>query len=334
MEEFLLMSRSGDGPHRRELPVAANIGLALTHLTVMLYQFLVLPLWLLPRDVAWAWTLLPLAFLSNPFWSLIHECIHDLFHPNPSINAFFGRVAGVLFGAPFRILRLSHLLHHKLNRTPVEATELYDATKISRLRAILGYYCQILGGLYLLEVLSGPLFLLPRAWLRSFAGRFIGAESVSGMLMQAWTRDESIREIRTDAAVILSCLGLSLWCYGENWPLLVGVLAMRGFLISFLDNVYHYHTPVNDILFASNLWLPAPCAKLLLHFNLHGVHHQNPALPWNRLAAVFRDQAAIYHGNYLATAAIQLNGPLELQELGVQGSTVQKFNVPPPTLNR
>jgi fatty acid desaturase len=322
------MGRNGDDRNRSVLPVAENAALALTHLAVALYQFLLLPLWLLPRDSVWAWTLLPLAFLNNPFWSLIHEGIHDLFHPNPRINAFFGRMAGVLFGAPFRILRLSHLLHHKLNRTQVEATELFDSTQSSRIRAALGYYCQILGGLYLLEVVSGPLFFLPRTWLRRFAGRFIGAESVSGILMQAWTRDESIREIRTDTTVILSWFGLSLWCYGEHWPLLLGILGARAFLISFLDNVYHYRTPVNEIFFANNLWLPGPCAKLLLHFNLHGVHHRNPALPWNCLRVVFREHAATYHGNYLTAAASQLNGPLELQELGVQGSTVQKFNVP------
>jgi fatty acid desaturase len=309
------MARSGNGLNRSDLPVAANTALALTHLAAALYQFLILPLWLLPADVTWAWTLLPLALLTNPFWSLIHEAIHDLYHPNPRINAFFGRAAGILFGSPFRILRLSHLLHHKLNRTPVEATELYDAKKHSRPGALVGYYFQILGGLYLLEVVSGPLFFFPRAWLRSFASRFIDTQSVTGMLMQAWIRNESIREIRADAAVISSWFGLSLWCYGENWPLLLAVLGARGFLISFLDNVYHYRTPVNDIFFAHNLWLPAPCAKLLLHFNLHGVHHRNPALPWNHLARVFRQRDAAYHGNYITAAASQLYGPLELQEL-------------------
>jgi fatty acid desaturase len=309
------MGRNDDDLNRSASPVAANTALALTHLAVALYQFLVLPLWLLPHDLAWAWTLLPLAFLNNPFWSLIHEGIHDLFHPDPRINAIFGRAAGILFGASFRILRLSHLLHHKLNRTPLEATEVYDSTKNPRLRAVLSYYFQIFGGLYLLEVISGPLFFLPRAWLRRFARRFIDAESVSGILIQNWTRDESIREIRTDAATILSWFALSLWLYGENWPLFLAILGGRGFLISFLDNVYHYRTPLNDIFFASNLWLPGPCAKLLLHFNLHGVHHRNPALPWNHLAAVFREQAGTYQGNYLAAAATQLSGPLGLHEL-------------------
>jgi fatty acid desaturase len=152
------MAQHPDATNRTALPVAANWALAGSHFTTSIYQFWILPLYLLPVDAVWALTLLPLALLNNPFWSLIHEAIHDLFHPEPRINALFGRAAGVLFGAPFRILRLSHLLHHRLNRTPMEGTELFDPLKGSKLRAAPGYYFQILGGLYLVEFLSPVLF--------------------------------------------------------------------------------------------------------------------------------------------------------------------------------
>jgi len=309
------MGRNQSMAAARAHPSGINASLAVFHFAVNVYQFVVVPVWLLPLDAAWAWTLLPLAFLHNSYWSLIHEAIHDLFHPAPRVNMLFGRMAAVLFGAPFRILRLSHLLHHKLNRTPMEATELFDAVKSSRLRAAWGYYFQILGGLYLVEFLSAVLFFLPRAWIRSFNKQFIKPDSVSGILMQNWIGNESIREIRTDGLLVLGWFGLSFWCYGEYWPLLVAVLGIRAFFISFLDNVYHYRTPVNDTFYASNLWLPAPCATLLLNFNLHGVHHQNPAMPWNRLPLVFCERGAIFHGNYLAAAARQLNGPVALQNV-------------------
>ncbi len=296
-------------------PVRVNATLAAFHFGVNLYQFFVLPIWLLPSSAGWAWTLLPLALLNNSYWSLIHEAIHDLFHPVSRINMLFGRVASVLFGAPFRILRLSHLLHHKLNRKPVEATELFDASQGSRLGAAWGYYFQILGGLYLFEFLSAPFFLLPRDWIRAFHKRFIKMESVSGILLQNWTRDEAMREIRIDGAAVLGWMCLSFWCYGEYWPLLLAVLATRGLFISFLDNVYHYRTPVNEVFYACNLWLPVPLDRLLLNFNLHGVHHKNPALPWYRLPEVFQEQAEIYQGNYFAAALRQLSGPVALQDL-------------------
>jgi fatty acid desaturase len=318
---------------RPALPVAANAALAVLHLSVSLYQFFILPLCLLPLNPVWAWTVVPLAFLNNPYWSLIHEAIHDLFHPAQSINAAFGRIAGVLFGAPFRILRLSHLLHHKLNRTPLEATEVFDPISTSKLRAASGYYFQILGGLYLVEFMSALLFLLPRTWIRAFNDRFVKPNSVGGILMQNWISDESIREIRTDGLLVLGWFGLSLWCYGEYWWLLLSILAARAFFISVLDNVYHYRTPINDIFYATNLWLPGPCAKLLLNFNLHGIHHRHPAVPWRRLPLVFCERASVYQGNYLAAAARQLNGPVALHELGVQGSNVQKFKVGDLSLN-
>jgi fatty acid desaturase len=111
------------------VPAAFNLALAFFYIAVNLYQFLIFPLWLLRQSSAWVWTLLPLALLNNPYWSLIHEAIHDLFHPRRAINMYFGRLLAILFGAPFRILRMSHLLHHNLNRTPSEATELYERGK-------------------------------------------------------------------------------------------------------------------------------------------------------------------------------------------------------------
>ena len=298
------------------IATALNIGLAICYTAINLYQFFILPLFLLPVDVRWAWTLFPLALLNNPFWSLIHEAIHDLFHPRRKVNLIFGKLLSIMFGSPFRILRLSHLLHHQLNRTPIEGTELYERGKRgSVLAAGCGYYCQILGGLYLMEFLSALLFFFPRRWIRYIKDRFIKAETVAAILMQNWTQDEALRENRIDGVFIVAWFGLSLICYGSYWPLLLAVLSARGFLISFLDNVYHYRTPVNDIFFARNLWLPNPLAAGLLNFNFHGIHHQNPAIPWISLPRVFRQQRQIFHGNYFTAAARQLRGPVALQDL-------------------
>jgi fatty acid desaturase len=297
------------------IPTTVNFTLAACHTAVHVYQFIILPLWLLPLDLKWAWTLLPLALLNNPYWSLIHEAIHDLFHPARHVNMFFGRALSIIFGSPFQILRLSHLLHHKLNRTPIEGTELYERGKNSRAAAACGYYFQILGGLYLVEFLSPLLFFLPRGLLRQFKLRFVKAGTVSGILMQNWSQDKALREIRLDGLLITSWFGVGLFCYGVHWPLLLAVLGARGFFISFLDNVYHYRTPVNDIFYASNLWLPPLTTQVLLNFNFHGIHHQNPAIPWIRLPVVFREQAQIFHGNYLAASLRQLRGPVALQDL-------------------
>jgi hypothetical protein len=171
-----------------------------------------------------------------------------------------------MFGSPFRILRLSHLLHHKLNRLPVEGTEYFDRTKNSKAAAAPGYYFQICFGLYLVELASPLWFFLPRAWLQAFKNKYLPSGSVSGMLMQNWLGAEALREIRLDGLLALSWLALSLYAYGEHWLILAAIVAARGLLISFLDNLYHYETPVGDIFYAKNLRLSAPLDKLLLHF--------------------------------------------------------------------
>lgn len=309
-QEFVAYANRGRG-----IPVWINLSLGGFYIVINLYQFIYLPLHLLPTSMSWAWTLVPLALLTNPFWSLIHETIHDLFHPNPGVNAFFGRFLSILFGAPARILRLSHLLHHKLNRLPIEGTEFYDRAKSTKARAAPGYYFQISLGLYLFELLSPLYFLLPRRWLAASQKRFFRPDSVSGLLMQNWMGAESLREVRFDGLLTLIWLTLSLLCYGERWPVLAALLLARGFLISFFDNIFHYGTSVGNIFYAKNLSLPQPLAKLWLNFNLHGVHHVNPAVSWIDLPAAFDAEAAKYQGGYFEAAWGQLHGPIALQDL-------------------
>ena len=306
----VIFVQSGSG-----VPQVTNCFLALFYVGVNIFQCFLLPLWLMPRDPRWAWLLLPLAFLTNPFWSLIHEAIHDLLHSNKSVNLILGRLLAIMFGAPFRILRLSHLLHHKLNRMPIEGTEYYDRDKTSKAAAAPGYYFQILCGLYFVEVISSLYFLLPRRWLERFRVRYLAAQSVSSLLMQNWLGAESLREIRCDGALTMLWLAFAFYAYGENWPLLFAALVARALLISFLDNVYHYETPVSDVFFAKNLSLPKPLAGLLLNFNLHGIHHVNPAIPWIDLPKGFAAQAGKYQGSYFTTALHQLRGPIALQDL-------------------
>ena len=303
------------GHRRGGIPTSLNLLLASFHIAANGFQFIILPLWLLPENQLWGWTLLPLALLTNPFWSLIHEAIHDLFHSNKAVNAFFGRLLGVIFGSPFRILRMSHLLHHKLNRLPVEGTEYYDREKRTKAGAAPGYFFQIFFGLYLVEVASPAFFLLPHKGLEKFRKHFLSGQSVSGMLMQNWLCAESLREIRIDGLLTISWFSVAFYLYGRCWPMLLGALLARGFLISFLDNVYHYETPVGNIFFAKNLKLPAGLASLFLNFNLHGIHHINPAISWVNLPHALDVQGGRYQGGFFAAAVRQLQGPIALQDL-------------------
>jgi fatty acid desaturase len=305
----------GSGGSAPAIPAAANFSLAAMHLLLSIYLFFLLPLFLLPLSPRWSLTILPVVLFSNPFWSLIHEAIHDMFHASARINRGVGRALSIFFGSPFRVLRLSHLLHHKLNRTPMEATELFDPERTSRLRASPGYYFYILGGLYLYEVFSPLPFFLPRKIVGKMERRYFTGDDLAGSLVRSLMTGESVREMRADGALILALFGLSALCYGAWWPLLLAALMARAFLISFLDNVYHYRTAVNDVFYADNLRLPRLLARMLLHFNLHGVHHRNTTVTWIRLPEVFERGSGKFAGDYFAAAVRQLRGPVALSDL-------------------
>jgi fatty acid desaturase len=216
------------------------------------------------------------------------------------------------------LLRLSHLSHHKLNRSLAEATEAYDPARSSAFKAAAGYYFQILGGLYLVEIISPLLFLFPKPVVAAFSRRCLAAGSMSALLVRSLTEPKSLRQIRIDAAAVAVVLSSSFVCYGKNWPWLLGALLARALLISFLDNVYHYGTRIGDTAYARNLRLAPLLAKGLLHFNLHGVHHKNPALPWPLLPAVYEQDGQPFDGWYFSAAARQLSGPVPIEKISVK----------------
>jgi fatty acid desaturase len=78
-------------------------------------------MFLLPQAVAihsaWGLLLVPLASTHHTLWSLVHEAIHGTLATPSRLNERLGRLLAVLHGAPFAVLRLGHLLHHRHNRS-------------------------------------------------------------------------------------------------------------------------------------------------------------------------------------------------------------------------
>ncbi len=298
------------------IPQAPNFILAGLYIFLNVFQFFILPLFLFPKSMCWALLLAPLAVANNPFWALIHEAIHGQFSASRAMNSAFGRILSVFFGSSFRVLRWSHLSHHKFNRTTTEqGTEVYNPQASSRLSAAFKYYFQIFGGLYLLEVLTPLVFLLPRALLRQFRPSLDPDSGQREWLMRNILTDEAIQEIRLDCVAVLFLFALIAMCYREHWRLLAAVSMVRAFLISFLDNVYHYATPLNFKDSGYNLWLPRTVSKALLYFNLHGVHHRHPNLPWIKLPQSYAEHHERFDFNYFRAALWQLWGPLPLPQV-------------------
>lgn len=260
-----------------------------------------------------AWALLP-ALFTNTFWSLIHEAIHGHLFASTKTSMLGGRALGILYGVPFYILQRGHLLHHAFSRTQRERTEVYDIRRHGRVSISLRYYGQILGGLYIAEVVTGLLLMLmPASGIRWLARKLESPDSVLGPLLDTQSQPAKALSNRLDAFIILLLFIAAFWLYGEAWPWLAAALMLRALLISFFDNSYHYATPLDAPQNALNLDAPRWLGLALLNFNRHGTHHLHPALGWRALGKQ-ADLRSARIGLFIALLR-QLKGPVEVTKL-------------------
>jgi len=289
-----------------------NATLVAMLIAASLLLLFVVPAWLLPASPWWGLLLVPVALATNTMWSLIHEAIHGHLFGERRRNDRAGRLLCVLYGAPLRALRVAHLLHHRYSRTRRDRTEVYDPARTSRFAATAGFYVQLLGGMYFLEVLSSLACLLPRRAIDRLAPRLDHGDTTGGLVVRAVREPHALREMRFDMLAILVVFGLGVWLYGSSVWMLGAVILARAALVSIADNSYHYDTQLEQPRFAMNAGAPRWMALGLLHFNLHGVHHRHPQLPWFALRAQFERDGAQPDIDIATCLLRQLRGPIPL----------------------
>lgn len=287
-----------------------NRVLVATALLVSVFQLFALPLWLLPTDPRWAWSVLPVILMSTPFWSLIHEAIHGCLFPARAWNDRCGRVLGVFFGASFTMLKIGHLLHHRYSRTARDQSELFDPDTTTWSRFAPGYFARLMGGLYLAEFFGVLLAVLPASLIARFGSRTDTPDTVAGMLLVRLSRQSTLSRFRVDAAWQIMVWTGGFIAYGQWFWLLVIAVTGRALLVSAADNAYHYGTPMDQPLFALNLRLPLPLARFALHFNLHGTHHRNPGVEWFHLPARFTADREVHDLGWFVAVGRQFRGPV------------------------
>jgi fatty acid desaturase len=275
----------------------------------------VMPAWLLSASAWWGLALVPVALTTNTMWSLIHEAIHGHLFAHRRSNDGVGRLLCVLYGAPLRALRVAHLLHHRYSRTRRDRTEVYDSVRSSRLAAAAGFYGQLLGGMYFLEVVSSLACLLPRRVIDWLAPRLEHPDSTGGLVVRAVREPRALREMRLDTLVLLAVFGTAVWLYGSHAWMLGAVMLARAALVSIADNSYHYATQLEHPRLAMNAHAPRWIAAALLYFNLHGVRHRYPHLPWFALRAQFEREGGRADIGLATCFLRQLRGPIPLDRL-------------------
>jgi fatty acid desaturase len=292
------------------IPARLNLAIVGALVAVSVIQFVGVPL-LLPRSPWWGALLAAPVAATIPLWSMIHEAIHGVLHPDRAWNDRIGRTLAGCFGAPLQLLRFGHLAHHRLNRSEFNRVEVAPAPAgaVGRAR----YYGRLLGGLYLGEVAASALALLPRR----FAGALVRlmTDGEGGGLADAARRQLLERpgcaRMRLDGGLIVAGWATGFWLYGAHGWMLAGAIAARAAIVSLHDNAYHYGAPLDDRMAGHDLRLPRAAQAFFLNFNLHATHHRRPDLPWTALPAAFVALGRRHEGPFLPAVLRQFAGPID-----------------------
>jgi len=286
-----------------------NMGLVGVQLGVHIYLLFALPL-LLTHNAWWGLTLALAALVPIPMWILAHEAVHGSLHRSRVINDLLGRLlASLCYAAPFELMRIGHLLHHKNNA--------YGQIQVDpRQPKRWGWYANYYAGLFLQPVapllLSNVLAVLPLRRVLPLARRLAGPA-----LLARATEPRASARMRWDGLTTLVVMVGSAICWRAHPLGLILIYALRCALISFDDSVYHFQGP-SDLQHGYNLRVPRGLTWLFLGFNYHGVHHLNAGLRWRQLAPTFAGAGLAYDGSYVAVAMSQLRplSPLALKHRG------------------
>lgn len=302
-----------------------NLAFGAIHGCANLAVLLLLPLLIrfdiLGFHLSWFLLGLPVALLSNGFWALQHEAFHNHFAATQATNKLCGRLMSILFGSSFRVLRFAHLMHHRFNRHPLDRPDTFDPDTTPAWRARGLFFAEILGGLYLIEIISPLLYCLPQQAVRRLLDRIYAGEDsrltqLRQLAQQTLGSSRAIAEVRQDVVAVLLLYGLAFGLWGGWWWGLLAFILIRAVLISFLDNVYHFRTPVDRPDFAYNLCLSTPLRALIFNMNFHRIHHHHMHLPWWALPRQFQLSGETFDQGYFHAAIAQFRGPAPTGMLG------------------
>jgi fatty acid desaturase len=227
-----------------------------------------------------AWALLPavaFSFLANTVFSLLHEAVHGVLHPDPRVNAWLGRWLAAFFPTGFGFQRQAHLGHHQRNRSPVERFD-YIGPGDSALLKIVQWYGLLTGFFWVVAVVGAALFLVSPRALERLAGGF-APETSAGAMASGLLRGER-RAMRLEIGAsfaIQAALFTVLDGTAAGWAACYAAFALNWSSLQYAD---HAFSPLDPREGAWNLAVPAPVQWIFLHYHLHLVHHRHPRLPW------------------------------------------------------
>jgi fatty acid desaturase len=307
-------------------PYRLNAALFAVALALAVTQLIAVPLLLLPHAPWIAAIVIALIALATPFHSaLMHEAIHGRFAEDPRRNDRAGRTLAILSAVAFDAMRFGHMSHHRYNRHALDRPDVIEPGQ-SRFRSAINYYVGLFGGIYLREVGASFAMLLPRSLLdRMIVATLSKNEPEIAAMREAMRRglDRRLWQMRFDVGLAIAIYATAFALYGAHWPLLMLGIALRGLIVSLMDNAPHYGTPAVVGADAINARTGRLGRWLLLNQNLHAVHHERPDLPWIELPGVLTSENRRCEMGYLTMLTRQVLGPWSPATSRASGDSAQ-----------
>ena len=299
------------GGHATRIPERINCALGTIILAVYLSFYFGATL--LADGRVWVFGLVLLMFgVSTPtLWGLVHEGIHGHLFRHSFANRTASRVLCVLLGFSFDVVQFGHLMHHCYNGHKYDRPDRLVPEEAAW-KSWLRHWVHLFGGQYLFTaIVSAAAFLPSRVRELALQGGMAGSEADMAAMRHAalkWFSDPNrIARIRFDCVAGISLVLLTIAHYAPFWPVALFVFFGRAVVYSTLDNLPHYGVQGRGDHAARNLSLPGWASLIVLHHNLHRVHHERPDLPWRAVPAHFG--VASTDGNYVLAAIRQFAGP-------------------------
>ena len=230
------------------------------------------------------WIVLPAGLFSLLFmlnFALLHEASHGILHHAPRANRWLGLVTGLTFPASAAMLRVTHLAHHRCNRTDHEMFDLYYPGEGPWLRLVkwLQWY-SIIGGLFYLVILPGSLlFAVAEPLLQTRP--FRKARSARQLFTMA--TDDDRAQARTEILAIAALYTVLLASGALTWLPMLLLFACGGFHWSTRQYVAHAAAPRRVLDGAHTLATSRLHALLVLNSTYDEAHHRWPTAPWTEL---------------------------------------------------
>jgi len=205
------MSARADMP----IPVRANLTIAMLAVTANIGL-----LWAASHAGSW-WgvgvTAIAFSFTNNTVFALQHEAAHGHFHPDARANGAAGVLFAAFFPTIFQVQRISHLGHHRRNRTEAE---LYDYVLPGQSWLLKSYwiYCLLFGFYWMIIPVAMLVYVLAPWAFRSEAfllgpARWWGFEPFVADIAAAPVRTiwpQGLVTLAVQVALVLT-LDLSFW---------------------------------------------------------------------------------------------------------------------------